>query len=144
MSPLSPFAPFKFLKANANVRACSVPPGVTVTSGVPVLASTVAVTSVIVAAVPSVPGSPVSPFSPLRFLKVKTNVRACAVPPGVTVTSGVPVLASTVAVAPSIVATTPFSGASIHFVPPLPSLAKIFPSVPLSLGLDNLLYSFYP
>ena len=45
VSPLSPFAPFKFLKANANVRACSVPPGVTVTSGVPVLASTVAVTS---------------------------------------------------------------------------------------------------
>ena len=131
MSPLSPFAPFKFLKANANVRACSVPPRVTVTSGVPVLASIVAVASVIVAAVPSVPfvpglpASPLSPFSPLRFLKAKANVRACAVPPGVTVTSGVPVLASTVAVTDVISAAMPSS--------PLSPLSPGVPSAGLSI-----------
>ena len=55
---MSPFAPLRFLKANAKVLALSVPPIVTVTEGVPVLASTVAVTPVIVALVPSEPAGP--------------------------------------------------------------------------------------
>ena len=49
MSPLSPLAPLRFLNAKAKVLALSVPPAVTVTDGVPVFASTVAVAPVIVA-----------------------------------------------------------------------------------------------
>ena len=50
-----PVAPFKFLKAKANVLAVEVPPSDTVTEGVPVLASTVAEAPVIVAAAPGAP-----------------------------------------------------------------------------------------
>ena len=41
---------------------------------------------------------PVSPFCPLRFLNVKLNTFAVLSPEAVTVTDGVPTLASTVAV----------------------------------------------
>ena len=66
LSPLSPFppvAPFKFLKAKVKVRADDVPPNVTVTEGVPILASIVAEALVIVAALPV---SPLSPFAPSK------------------------------------------------------------------------------
>ena len=61
LSPLSPFAPLRFLKANAKVLAVLVPPGVTVTLGVPTLASTVAVTVPNPAAAPVAPCGPCSP-----------------------------------------------------------------------------------
>jgi hypothetical protein len=66
--PLLPGAPFKFLKAKSKVLALAVPPAVTVTLGVPTLASTLAVALVMVAFVPLVPFVPFVPFFISSFL----------------------------------------------------------------------------
>jgi len=58
---------------------------------------------------PSSPSLPSPPGAPFKFLKAKLKVRADSVPPRVTVTLGVPTFASTVAVAPVIVAFVPSS-----------------------------------
>jgi hypothetical protein len=69
--PVSPGSPFKFLKSNAKVLSRSDPPGVTVTEGVPTLASTVAVTPVILA---EVPFAPLAPFLTLMTGLVDSSV----------------------------------------------------------------------
>ena len=51
-------------KANANVRAPGVPPSVTVTDGVPVEASTVAVAPTMSASAPFAPSAPSAPAGP--------------------------------------------------------------------------------
>ncbi len=108
--PGVPGSPFKLVKAKAKLLLFDVPPGVTVTPGVPTVLFTVAVAPDIVAAAPFVPGAP------FKFLKSKANVLALAEPPEVTVTLGVPTFASIVAVAPVIVAFVP----SVPFVPGAP------------------------
>ena len=60
MSPLSPFTPFRLLKAKAKDGAAVVPDFVTVTEGVPTVALTVAVADTFGVA----PVSPVSPLGP--------------------------------------------------------------------------------
>ena len=56
---------------------------------------------------PVAPVLPVSPLSPLRLVKAKSKVLACAVPPLVTVTAGIPTVFVTLAVAPVISAFAP-------------------------------------
>ena len=65
LSPLSPFSPFKFLNSKLNTFAVSSPLAITVTEGVPILASTVAVGVPNPADTPGVPGAPSCPSVPL-------------------------------------------------------------------------------
>ena len=58
VAPVSPFCPFKFLKAKLNTFAVFEPDDVIVTDGVPTLASTVAV------GVPNPAAAPVGPCGP--------------------------------------------------------------------------------
>ena len=60
----------------------------------------------VVPAGPCGPVGPVAPVSPLRLWKANANVLAEAMPPSVTLTDGVPVEESTVALAPVMVAST--------------------------------------
>ena len=64
LGPVAPVAPFRFLKAKEKVLANAVPPRETVTEGVPMLASTVAVAPVILALAPAAPVAPVAPVAP--------------------------------------------------------------------------------
>ena len=115
-----------------------VPPVVTVTLGVPVLASTDAVTLPNPAAVPFVPfvplvpGSPLSPLAPLRFLKAKLKTFAVSAPDAVTVTLGVPVFASTDAVGVPNPAAVPWLPCD-PFEPFLTVNVEVLPSLSLNV-----------
>ena len=56
------------MKAKAKVLADAVPPAVTVTEGVPIFASTVAVAPVIVALTPAGPVAPCGTVAPVAHL----------------------------------------------------------------------------
>ena len=63
------------------------------------------------------PAGPVAPVSPFNPENANAKVRADAVPPKVTFTEGVPAVASTVAEAPVIVASSPAGPCTVVQLP---------------------------